>query len=88
MNRAFIVLTQASNSGGGKVIVQVSHIVAFGHTYGDPNAHTSFIQIAPNGNITRKTFGLEDGCFVVSQSPEEIMALIDKAQALVHIMGQ
>jgi hypothetical protein len=86
MKIPFIVLTQ-SEASGGKLVIQVQSIIAFGNLYGDINQKKSFLQINPDSTKPRhKTTATEDGCYVVNETPEEIMALIDKAQALVHAL--
>ncbi len=87
MKIPFIVLTQG-DTNSGKLVIQVQSIIAFGNLYGDKNEKKSFVQINPDASKSpQKTTATEDGCYVVNETPEEIMALIDKAQALVHALA-
>lgn len=86
MKIPFIVLTQGQ-AANGKLVIQVQSIIAFGNLYGNINEKKSFVQINPDASKSpQKTTATEDGCYVVQESVEEIMALIDKAQALVHAL--
>ena len=87
MKIPFIVLTQVHGTqADGKVVIQVTHITAFGNLYGRASEKRSFVQVTNPETLDRKITNLQDGCYVVVESFDEIMALIDKAQALVHAL--
>lgn len=87
MKIPFVVLTQVhSNQAGGKVVIQVTHITAFGNLYGRASEKHSFVQVTNPEDPNKRIMNLQDGCYVVVESFDEIMAMIDKAQALVHAL--
>lgn len=87
MTPAFIKLSRKTNNV--PVYIQVAHIMGFGHAYGDTDgARGYFVRVTSSSSIGSKIADQEDATWLVNETPEEIMALIDKAQALVHIMSQ
>ncbi len=86
MSNPFILVTHAE-ARGGKILIQLSSIMALGNLYGDINEKKSYIWIRATDQQRTKNTGIsDDGCFVVSETLEEIMIMIDKAQALVHAL--
>lgn len=84
---AFIKLTR-KNNGNTPVYVQVSNILGFGHAYGAPNGEKGYFIRTHTTGEGQDMPDMSSACWVVQETPEEIMTLIDKAQALVHALEQ
>lgn len=82
---AFIKLTR-NNPPSTPVYVQISAILGFGHAYGAPGGEKGYFIRTHTTENGQEMSDMNSACWIVRETPEEIMALIDKAQALVHAL--
>lgn len=82
MTPAFIKLSHKTSNN--PIYIQVVHIMGFGHAYGDTDGTRGyFVRVTSSSGIGSKIADQEDATWLVNETPEEIMALIDKATLLV-----